>query len=316
MWLLSEPTYWMPPPASNHATLVDDLYYFLYWTSVISFVLIVVVAGWFVWRYRSRGDQNEKAESQADHSTILEIAWSLPVFLVGLIAFYFGAVGYIDLRSPPDDAYEIRVTAYKWAWEFAYRNGATSPDLHVPVDRPVRLVMSSDDVIHSLFIPAFRVKQDIVPGRYSDAWFEPLTAGEFQGFCTEYCGTKHSEMLFKVVVHPSGEFEQWLQEAGNILDKYPPEEAGKLLVAQKGCPQCHSVDGTNGIGPSFKGIWATQRGLVDGSNVKVDENYIRSSILNPQAQVAAGYRPVMPTFRGKLKDREIDAIIAYLKTLK
>jgi cytochrome c oxidase subunit 2 len=171
-------------------------------------------------------------------------------------------------------------------------------------------------VIHSFFVPAFRVKRDVVPGRYNKAWFQADKPGEYRLFCAEYCGTSHSKMLAKVVVHPPGEFERWLAEASNFLDKMPPEEAGKKLYEQRGCPQCHSVDGKPSTGPTFLGLVGSTVPITAGGAVVADENYIRTSILQPAAQVVAGYEPVMPSFQGRLNDREIDAIIAYLKTLQ
>jgi cytochrome c oxidase subunit II len=309
-------TYWFPPQASNHADLIDTVYYFIYWVSVVSFVLIVVMMVHFARKYAQK-KRNDLPNEQSDHNTLLEIGWSLPVLIVGVILFYFGAIGYIDARTPPPGAYEIRVRAAKWSWEFTYPNGATSPDLHLPVNTPIRLVMGSDDVLHSFFVPAFRVKQDVVPGRYSDIYFEATQTGEFQIFCTEFCGTKHSEMLAMAIVHDEIGFRAELEKLANpLVDCGTPAECGLKVVTMKGCPQCHSSDGATGIGPSFKGLYDTDRPLTSGGSKKADENYIRSSILDPKADVVQGFNPVMPTFKGKIKDEEINAIIDYLKSLK
>jgi cytochrome c oxidase subunit 2 len=186
----------------------------------------------------------------------------------------------------------------------------------VPVDVPVRLVLTSEDVIHSFFVPAFRVKKDVVPGRYNTAWFEATAAGEYDVFCAEYCGTGHSDMLAKVVVHPPGEFEKWLAEASDFLSRLSPADAGERLVKTRGCRQCHTVDGKANIGPSFLGVFGRAGKLKDGASYTVEENYIRRSILDPQGEIVAGYEPVMPTYQGRLKDQEITAIIEYLKTLR
>ena len=308
-------SFWMPPSAATNAELVDYVYFFLYWTSVISFVLIIGLLVHFILRYRQK-KRGELPKKTSSHNTWLEIGWSLPVAVVSVFVFYFGATGYIDAKTPPRGAYEIQVRAFKWGWAFTYPNGYVDNDLHVPQGEPVKLVMGSDDVIHSLFIPAFRMKQDVGPGRYTAAWFEATEPGTFQIFCAEYCGTKHSEMLAKVVVHEPGTFEPWLAEAGNFLDKLPPAEAGQKLFSQRGCTQCHSVDGKTLIGPSLKGLFGRERVLTDGSKVVADENYIKSSILDPKGQLVAGFGPVMPTFAGKLGDPEIDAIIAYIKTIE
>lgn len=307
-------SFWFPPQASTNAELIDTAYYFIYWVSVASFLLIVIFMVHFARKY-AKTKKDELPKSQSDHNTLLEIGWSLPVLIVGAILFYFGSIGYIDARTPPPGAYEIKVRATKWSWEFTYPNGYQDANLHVPVNTPIRVVMQSDDVLHSFFVPAFRVKQDIVPGRYTDIFFQATQTGEFQLFCAEFCGTKHSEMLAKAIVHSEAEFPKWLEEASNFLDTLEPAEAGQKLVVMKGCPQCHSADGSSGVAPSFKGLFGSQRSLVSGTK-KADENYIRTSILDPKADVAAGFAPVMPTFKGRIKDEEIDAIIAYLKTLQ
>ena len=197
------------------------------------------------------------------------------------------------------------------------RNGYEDSVLHVPKDRPVKLIMSSDDVLHSFFIPAFRVKQDVVPGRYTNLWFEATDSGEYDIFCTEYCGTRHSDMLTKIIVHEDGEFDTWLADASNILDKLSPVEAGAYLYEKKGCNQCHSVDGSSGVGPSFK--------LVSGEPNVASLPVKRSPLMRiisvslhscRRQKVAEGYAPVMPTYQGKLKDGEISAIIEYIKSLK
>ena len=309
----SEASYWFPPQASTTAAEVDWVYYFIYWISVFFTVMIVSAGLYFMWRFRSKKTAGAAA---AAHNTALEVTWTVVPGILCACIFYFGLTGYMDTHTPPDDAYVVNVTGVKWAWSFTYPDGTVSDTLHVPVHRPVRLVMTSEDVIHSLFIPAFRTKQDVVPGRYTEEWFEATETGEFTIFCTEYCGTKHSEMLSKVVVHPEGDFTKWLSAAGNIHERMSPVEAGELLVKQRGCMQCHTTDGSPSTGPSWKGIWGRSEKLADGSSVTVDENYIRSSIFHPQAQIVAGYGPVMPTFQGKLKDRDITAIIEYFKTLK
>lgn len=309
----SEATYWFPPQASTTAADIDWVYYFVYWISVFFTVAIVAAGLYFMFKYRSKKTAGAAA---ASHNTALEVTWTVVPGILCAFIFYFGLTGYMDTHTSPDDAYVVNVTGVKWAWSFTYPDGTVSDTLHVPVHRPVRLVMTSEDVIHSLFIPAFRTKQDVVPGRYTEEWFEATETGEFTIFCTEYCGTKHSEMLSKVVVHEDGDFTKWLADAGNIHERMSPVEAGTLLIKQRGCLQCHSLDGSAGTGPSFKGVWGRNEKLADGSSVTVDENYVRTSILQPQAQVVAGFGPVMPTFQGKLKDRDITAIIEYFKTLK
>jgi cytochrome c oxidase subunit 2 len=269
---------------------------------------------YFLIRYRAR--PGHEAEPSPSHSNALEIVWSvIPAILVAVM-FIWGFFGYMEMRSAPDDAYEIQVVGKKWNWSFIYANGHIDSDLHVPLDRPVRLVMTSDDVIHSLYIPDFRIKMDLVPGRYTKTWFRAMEEGEHTLLCAEYCGTQHSSMLAKVVVHPSGEFESWLEDAANFLERVTPVEGGEILYNRRGCVQCHSIDGSAKTGPTFKGTYGTVQQMTSGEQVEIDENYIRESILDPQAKVRAGYRPVMPTYRGMLKDEEISAIIEFIKSLK
>ncbi len=306
-------SFWLPPKSSTVAPAVDAVFNVIYWVSVVFFVLIVVTMVVFLFKYRRRpGVEPKPAPS---HNTVLELTWSgLPLLLV-IAIFYLSYRVYLDMVTPPQNAYEVVVTAQKWSWSFTYPNGYIDPELHVPVDKPVRLVMTSEDVIHSLFVPAFRIKMDVVPGRYTKAWFQATEPGEYVIFCTEYCGTGHSDMLSQVVVHPPGEFETWLADASNFLATMPPHEAGEKLVTARGCPQCHSADGSAGIGPTFQDLYGKTHALADGSMITVDENYVRESILEPMAKVVAGYEPVMPTYQGRLEDDEILAIIAYLKVL-
>ena len=309
----SEGSFWFPPQASTTAATVDWVYYFIYWICVFFTVLILAAALWFVFAFRSKKSAPAAA---AAHNTALEITWTVVPGILCVFIFYFGLTGYMDTRTAPDDSYEIHVTGQKWFWTFTYPNGAITPELHIPAHRPVRLIMTSNDVLHSFFIPAFRTKQDVVPGRYTEEWFEATETGEFQVFCTEYCGTKHSEMLTKTFVHEQDDFDKWLAKAGDVHEGHTPAEAGEILTKQRGCLACHSLDGSKAIGPTWKGIWGRSEQLSDGSSVKVDENYVRTSILQPQSQIVAGYPGSMPTFQGQLKDRDITAIIEYFKTLK
>ncbi len=301
------------PPSSTTAGAVDDLFYFILAVSGFFFAIIVGVMLYFLVKYRER--PGVTSQPSPAHNNWLELAWTVaPGILLGII-FFWGFLTYLDMRQPPDGSYEIQVIAKKWSWSFVYPNGHVDNNLHVPVDRPVRLVMSSDDVIHSLYIPAFRLKMDVIPGRYSTTWFEAHSAGEFTLFCAEYCGTQHSKMLAKVVVHPSGEFGKWLDDAANFLDKVTPVQAGEILYQRRGCIQCHSLDGSAKVGPSFRDSFGSQQALADGQPVTIDENYLRESILEPQAKIRGGYKPVMPTYQGQLKEEEISALIAFIKSL-
>jgi cytochrome c oxidase subunit 2 len=311
------PFFWVPTRASTTATDVDWLYDVLVLLSTIFAVAIFASMVWFCIRYRAKSRAaNEVVEKTADHNTTLEITWSIIPLIILIALFVWGFKGYVDLRTTPKDALEVHVTGQKWKWLFDYRNGTTDDVLHVPVNTNVRLVINSVDVIHSVFIPNFRVKMDAVPGRFTELWFHATQPGEYPLECTEYCGTSHSDMLSKVIVHEPGGYEKWLAQLEQERLKMPPVELGKLLYEKQGCATCHSTDGSPKIGPSFKGLFGKKEVLADGTSVAADENYLRESILQPQAKLVQGYAPAMPTFQGKLKDVELRGIIEYIKTLK
>jgi len=280
---------------------------------VAMFLLIMTLLIVFVLRYRGR--KGRDIEKAVCHSTALELTWSIIPTIVVFVMFYLGFRGYINMATSPPNAYEINVTAYKWGWAFMYPNGYVDQNLHVPKDRPVRLVLSSQDVIHSLFIPNFRIKRDCVPGRYNKMWFQATQEGEFPLYCAEYCGTKHSDMFAKVIVEDATRFASWLEKAGAWVENMPPVEAGAKLYSVRGCAQCHTLDGTVRIGPSFKNIFGHEQVLKDASRVAVDENYIRDSLLYPGNKIVAGFDNVMPTYKGRLKDIEITALVEYIKSL-
>ncbi|MEX1039297.1 MAG: cytochrome c oxidase subunit II [Pirellulaceae bacterium] len=344
MTLLAESggSLFFPEANSTVAGTVDNLFDLIFWISAFFFVLIVAVMAWFVFKYHRRPGHTE--QPSASHNNALEITWSIVPGLILLVIFWQGFTGYMNIRQAPDDAYEIQVLGETWNWSFTYPNGHIDNNLHIPVDRPVRLVMQSKDVIHSMFIPAFRTKMDVVPGRYTEMWFQaqrPTGEGiDLTGhqphdlFCAEYCGDGHSTMNKKVYVHPPGEFEAWLVDAGNLLEKYPPAEAGEKLFASRGCKQCHAVVeadlGRTMNGPPLlsgglaqpRGGFGTAQQVSSGrgaapETITIDENYIRESIRAPNAKVRVGFKAVMPVFGSeRLSDEEITAIIAYIKSLK
>ena len=309
--------YWMPLGASTFAGEVDWLYDVLFWLSAVIALGIFGAMIWFVVRYRATNrEDNAVAEETSQHNTALEITWSvIPLFMV-IAIFVWGFKGYVNLRTVPKDSLEIHVQAQKWSWHFTYPNGYTDTELHVPVDRDVRVVIQAVDVLHSLYIPAFRVKMDAVPGRYTDLWFNATRAGTYPIFCAEYCGTSHSDMLSQAVVHEPGGFEAFLEKAQDLEKQMPPVELGEQLYSKQGCATCHSTDGSVRIGPSWKGIFGATHAMADGTSVVVDENYLRESILEPQARVRQGFAPSMPTYKGKLEDYQLTALIEYIKTLK
>jgi cytochrome c oxidase subunit 2 len=221
------------------------------------------------------------------------------------------------MQIAPKDAIEVKVTGQKWFWSFTYDNGIVSTnELVVPVGKPVRLLMSSKDVIHSFYVPGFRIKMDVLPNRYTITWFEATHTGRFDLFCSEYCGKSHSEMIGSVRVVTDREYGEWQEANFTLGEGLTPEEWGAQLYQTKACITCHSIDGSPNTGPTFKGIMGRSEKMKDGSTIVVDENYLRESILNPQAKVVEGYAPVMPTYQGVLRNEEIDALIAYMKSLK
>ncbi|MHB8899840.1 MAG: cytochrome c oxidase subunit II [Thermoguttaceae bacterium] len=307
-------SFWLPPPENVSSWAVDNVFYYILYLSYFFFALIVGILVLFVVKYRRR--PGVEAVRTATQSEILEVIWTvIPIILV-IIMFYGGFIGYMELRSPPERAYEVLVTARKWSWQFTYPDGTMATDLHVPAGEPVRLVMQSDDVIHSLSIPAFRVKMDVVPGRYTRTWFQAKEPGKFDLYCTEYCGTGHSDMLASVVVHERSDFDAWLVKAADILgNSASPVEAGEKLFRLHGCGSCHSTDGTPRVGPTLKGVFGETHRFIDGSSAAVDETYLRQSVLEPGARVREGFKNQMPTFKGRISDPEITALIQYIKSL-
>lgn len=308
--------FWFPAKASSFAADVDALYYFIYWVSVVFFVAIVACMTWFVIRYRRTATRTQP-ERSSSHNTTLELTWSiLPAGLL-VVFFYWGWKSFLDMMTPYRDAMEIQVGAYKWGWNFTYPSGHTDSELHMPVGRDINLRLNSADVLHSFWVPELRTKLDVIPGRYNLLPVHAILTGEFQLKCTEYCGTGHSGMRAKVVIHESGGFEKWIEAAEAALLTMPPRDLGELLYTKRGCVTCHTLDGSPKVGPSFKetsSLWNKQRKLADGSEVEVEANYIRESILDPPKKVVAGFHPQMPVMPG-IKEKEIDGLIAYIKSL-
>ena len=307
----------LPPSMSAGAPDVDVVYNAIYWFCVVFFVVSMAVMFLFVMKYRRK--KGDKLHLPSDF-TKLEIAWTVaPVFFI-VALFHYGFRGYVRNAVAAPDALEIRVYGKQWLWEFEYPNGMREiGTLHLPSNRSVKLIMSSDDVIHSFYIPEFRIKKDVVPGMYSALAFRTTSPGSAHVFCAEFCGTTHSGMLADVKIMEPKEFEDLLKEGPKL--EGTPEEAGQKLFAKNGCVACHAVDGvTKSPGPNLKGVYGRHEEFeatanYSGPGLEVDENYIKESIRKPQAKTVKGYGGVvMPTFT--LPDRQIDAIIAYLKTLK
>ena len=313
-------SFWMPPQASTNAAGVDGTFDLILWINFLYGVPIFVLIFYFAWKYRRRA--GAPALPSPHHGFLLEVTWTVIPTIMVVGVFFQGFVQYVGMTTMPEDPYEIQVSAKKWAWNFTYPGGYSTNELHVPGGRPVLLTMRSDDVMHSLFVPAFRVKMDVIPGRYTQMWFEPLepdnadptVPDEYDLFCTEYCGEQHSGMITKTFVHNAGYFDTWLSEAQNTMQYMAPCQAGEELWGRY-CKQCHTNDGSRGTGPTWAGAYGTDQQMADGQTVTVDPNYIRESIVEPNAKVRSGYQGVMPTFANQLSDQEIDWIIAYHKSL-
>lgn len=304
----------LPEAKSPTADSTDALFHFINEVSLVLLIGITIALIYFAIKYRRRSEDDETPV--ITHNNTLEITWSVVPLLICFVIFGWGYTGWLNLKSVPDNAYEIQVNGFKWGWNVKYDNGAqTLNEIHVPEGRPVKIVLQSSDVLHSFFVPDYRVKHDVVPGRYTYVWFEAEEAGESIVFCTEYCGTGHSDMLAKVIVHTEEDFQNWLEKNGGGVSGTPVEQ-GEQLVQLQGCTTCHSDDGSRLIGPSFKGLWESEETLTDGSTVTVDENYLRESILNPGAKIVESYDNVMTPYEGRISDDEITNIIEYLKTLK
>ena len=314
------PNVWMPQEASDHAPGTDRLFWFIMWVSVFFTVGITGVMLWFAVIYRRREGDPDPPPA-ATHSTTLEITWTVIPTCIVLLMFTLGFRGFLESEIAPPNAYEVQVMGKMWNWSFTYPNGAITTDLHIPVDRPVKFVLQSADVLHDLYIPAFRMKKDAVPGRYNSYWVKPTQAGVYQIFCAEYCGTGHSQMHAKCFVYPQDKYDQMLAKISNIYEDFstgapvPPAKVGEALWQQRGCMGCHSVDGSILNAPSWKGLWMEKQKMSDGLEIVADENYIRESILYPQKKIVAGWGNAMPSYLGQLDDRDINSIISYMKTL-
>jgi len=427
----AESSLWLPTQGSTGAAEVDAALSFTFWICLFFFALIVTLMVLFIVKYR--GGKGESTADTAKSHTGIELVWTGIPILVVLSIFWVGFAAFLDLMVPPDDALEIKVYGQRWYWTFEYPNGLQLDSLHVPVDRPVKLTLRSEDVIHSFFVPEFRLKMDVVPGRYNKAWFEATVPGEYPIFCAEYCGTKHSDMVSTVVVHEPGGYEEWLKKAADIFSPYVnprsllqpvellsavrdgerpidelvrsrltpettamlngwdggsepseelrtgfiddlnelidgetiwdeslfagiaiaeetrklleaeellpedvpqlnrflladaysnllsrgpnPIEAGEQVWERSGCASCHNKTEVGAIGPGLGGGWGKAVQLADGTEVTRDINYYRESIMEPTAKVVRGYDPKMPTYKTRLSDRQLDALLAFIESL-
>ncbi len=315
-----------PEQASTMAPRVDAVYFYLIGISTFFTVLIFTLVIYFAIKYRRRSE-DEPPPPQMRDVLALEVTWIVVPLILALIAFFWGANVYYALARPPQNALEIFVVGRQWMWKFQHPEGQREINqLHVPLGRPVKLTLASEDVIHSFYIPAFRVKYDVVPGRYTTIWFEATKAGRFHLFCAEYCGTQHSGMIGQVVVLEPEQYEAWLggelgapqAVAGLPSSSAVPEGSlharGQQLFRDLGCQVCHQME-KQGIGPVLTGLFGSRVKLQSGETAIADESYLRESILNPQAKITAGFQPLMPPFQGRINEEEVAQLVAYIKSL-
>lgn len=282
-------TLWLPTDASVTTKLVDPWFYFILYLSAALFVAMIAVMVYFVIRHRRRSP--EQKTSPVAGSTVIEFVWSAVPTLLLVAIFYAGFQGWMGLQVAPSDAMEVRVVARRWNWQFVYpQTGLKSASLVVPLNKAVKLVMYSEDVIHSFWVPAFRIKKDVLPERYSTVWFQATKIGVYDVRCAEYCGTKHSMMIATVDVRSQADYDKWVSTGGGLAS-LSPVKYGESLFKLNGCNACHTTDKarTKLIGPPLYGVYGTTETMTDGTKVKVDENYIRRSIVSPQEQIVKGY---------------------------
>lgn len=332
------------PIASDTAQNFDAFFNFLTITSTILFVVTVAFGLYFTFKYRRRSETDEVPYIDGNNW----IEWG-SIFIIAVISAVIFVWGFIDYRyqiAPKMNEYEINIIGRQWSWTMEYQHGAKlANQLVLPIDTPIKLVMKSEDVLHSFYIPAFRTKQDVVPGIFTTLRFTPNKAGTYNLFCAEYCGTDHSGMMGEIIVLTKENFQKWkdglmeipqfvktaganvavnggdtskgaLDPADGGTSMVSMADKGKALFASKTCSTCHSTDGSRLVGPTFKGLWGSMEETQDGEKVKVDENYVRESLLEPMKRITKGYPPAMPTFKGQLSDDEIRYLIAFMKTLK
>ena len=297
-----------PARASAGAANVDALYIFLVLLSAFMCLAIFTLIIVFAVKYRRRpGVQAEQIEG----SNALEITWSVIPFFIFVFIFAWGAIIYFRERTPPRDAAEVYVVAKQWMWKLQHEEGQREiNELHVPVGRDVKLIMTSQDVIHSFYVPAFRIKQDVLPGRYTTVWFHATKPGTYHLFCAEYCGTQHSGMIGSIIVLEPAQYQAWLS-GGPAM---PLAESGQKLFSEMGCSTCHRSD-VQGRGPNLVGVFGKPVALEDGRTLTADENYLRQCILNSRGQVVKGFPAIMPVFQGQLSDEQVNALVAYIKSL-
>jgi cytochrome c oxidase subunit II len=301
----------IPEQASTLAPKVDQLYWFITGVTAFFGIVVCILVIYFAVKYRT--DNPMAIGAPITGSIPLELAWSVIPFLISVVIFVWAAQVFFDIYRPPDQALEIYSTGKRWMWKFQHLDGkAEINELHVPVGRPVKVTFTSEDVLHSLFFPSFRVKADAIPGRYSSVWFNATKVGDYHIFCAEYCGTRHSGMIGTVHVMEPAAYQAWLSGSGGGGTL---ASRGERLFSELACNTCHVNDGS-GRGPSLQNKFGGREQLANGSVVNIDETYVRESILTPQIKIVAGYQPLMPTFQGLVNEESVMALIEYVKSLQ
>jgi cytochrome c oxidase subunit 2 len=299
-----------PERASTIAGEVDALYFFLVGLSIVMSLLIATLVVGFAVKFHRR--HTDEVGAQVHGGLVLELAWTVVPFVVAMVIFFWGAKVYFVMASPPAETLNIYVVGKQWMWKVQHTTGQREINqLHVPVGRPVKLIMTSEDVIHNFSIPAMRVKADVIPGRFVQVWFEPTRPGTYHVFCAEYCGTQHSGMIGQVVVMEATAYQTWL--SGGAVEA-SLASTGEALFEDLACNSCHRAD-SRGRGPVLRNVFGHPVQLQDGTVVTADENYLRESILTPAAKLTAGYQPVMPAFQGLVSEEQLLALIEYVKSL-
>ncbi len=300
-----------PESASTMASRVDALYFFLLAVSAFFATLIAGLIVFYAVKYRRRSP--DAVGVNVSGGLALELTWTIVPLIITMVIFVWGASVFFAMASPPPDTLNIYVVGKQWMWKFQHLDGQREiNELHVPVGRAVKLIMTSEDVIHDVFVPAFRVKADVLPGRYTNIWFQPTKPGRYHLFCAEYCGTRHSGMIGEVVVMEATGYQAWLSGGtarGSLAS------AGEKLFQDLACNTCHRPD-SQGRGPVLQGLFGKTQTLQSGEKVVVDEAYLRESILNPGAKITAGFQPIMPAFQGLVTEEQLLELIEYVKSLQ
>jgi len=298
-----------PDQASTVAAKVDHIYYFIIGTTVAISSAVAVLVIYFAIKYRRRGNEVPRP---IHGSLLLETVWSVIPLAIAMVMFFWSAQLFFNIATPPEDSIEVYVIGKQWMWTAQHPDGQREKnELHIPVGKPVRVILTSDDVIHSFFVPDFRTKQDAVPGRYTQTWFEATKPGRYRIYCAEYCGADHSQMVGWVVAQDPADYQRWLSEHADLS----LAQRGRQRFLQYQCVTCHSAD-SEAKAPNLEGVYKRRIHFADGSSKVADEDYLRESIVNPRAHIVAGFEPIMPTFQGRIPEEQMLELLAFIKALR